>query len=97
MEIRKISDNVEVHIPEGFKMYSGDLKTTPTIDYGVIKIGSFYNDCFLLVNCLLKMVELHKKKLSLHYESTRNSIISAAVSPDSRKRPLVGTGFYRVD
>ena len=40
MEIRKISDNVEVHIPEGFKMYSGDLKTTPTIDYGVIKIGS---------------------------------------------------------
>lgn len=38
---------------------------------------------FLLVNCLLEMVELHKKKLSLHYESTRNSIISAAVSPDS--------------
>ena len=40
-------------------------------------------NAFLLVNCLLEMVELNKKKLSLHYESTRNSIISAAVSPDS--------------
>lgn len=40
MEIRKISENVDIIIPNGFEMYSGDLKTTPTIDYGVVKKGS---------------------------------------------------------
>lgn len=40
MEIRKVSNNIDIHIPNGFEMYSGDLKKTPTIDYGVVKKGS---------------------------------------------------------
>lgn len=40
MDLRKINDNIDIIIPQGFEMYSNDLKTVPTIDYGVVKKDS---------------------------------------------------------